>query len=47
MGCHPVLTENDNFVTNALRADLSTGDAAITPVVCTSAVDWKLNSTPI
>ena len=24
MGCHPMLTENANFVTNALRGDLST-----------------------
>ena len=24
MGCHPMLTENDIFVTNALRGDLST-----------------------
>ena len=24
MGCHPMLTENTNFVTNALRGDLST-----------------------
>ena len=24
MGCHPMLTENPNFVTNALRGDLST-----------------------
>ena len=24
MGCHSMLTENDNFVTNALRGDLST-----------------------
>ena len=25
-GCHPILTENANFVTNALRGDLSTGN---------------------
>ena len=24
MGCHPMLTKNTNFVTNALRGDLST-----------------------
>ena len=24
MGCHPMLTKNANFVTNALRGDLST-----------------------
>ena len=24
MGCHPMLTENTNFVTNALKSDLST-----------------------
>ena len=24
MGCHPMLTENANFATNALRRDLST-----------------------
>jgi hypothetical protein len=24
MGCHPNLTENANFVTNALRSDIST-----------------------
>ena len=24
MGCHPMLTENANFVTNALKGDLST-----------------------
>ena len=26
MGCHLMLTENANFVTNALRCDLSTGN---------------------
>ena len=26
MGCHPMLTENGNFVTNALRGDLSKGN---------------------
>ena len=24
MGCHPMLTKNANFVTNALKGDLST-----------------------
>ena len=52
MGCHPMVTENANFVTNALRSDLELlmygPDAANTPVVCPCGLEIELypNLTP-
>ena len=52
MGCHPMLTENAYFVTNALRGDVSTvnvrPDAATALAVCSSGLEIEFypNLTP-